>query len=91
MLCYYLNPCLSVKVPSDVFDDTSIFVKVDVGCHNKKETGTNMPISVKPDKHLNNLGYYLLEGYLFFPTVSKNVCSITLFNEHEHFKDRLTI
>ena len=30
MLCYYLNPCLSVKVPSDVFDDTAIFVKVAV-------------------------------------------------------------
>ena len=39
----------------------------------KKETGTNMPISLKVDKHLNNFGCYLLEGYLLFPTVPRNV------------------
>ncbi len=31
---------------------------------NKKETWTNMPISLKLDKHLNNLGYYLLSTCL---------------------------
>ncbi len=57
-----------------------------------KETGTNMPVSLKLDKHLNNFGYYLLESYLFFPTVPRNVGSITFtsVNEHEHFNKRLT-
>ena len=50
-----------------------------------------MPVSFKLDKHLNNLGYYLLEGYLLFPTVPRNVGSVMSVNEHEHFKDRLTI
>ena len=27
------------------------------GCPNKKETGTNMLISLKLDRHLNNFGY----------------------------------
>ena len=61
------------------------------GYLNKKETGTNMPISPKLDKHLNNYGYYLLEGYLLFPTVPRNVCSVMSVNENEHFKNRLTI
>ena len=61
------------------------------GCLNKKETGTNMPVSLKLDKHLNILGHYLLEGYLLFPTVPRNVSSVMSVNEHEHFKDRLTI
>ena len=61
------------------------------GCPNKKETGTNMPVSLELDKHLNNFGYYLLEGYLFFPTVPKNVGSVMSVNENEHFKNRLTI
>ena len=64
---------------------------VYTGCPNKKETGTNMPISRKLDRHLNNFGYYLLEGYLLFPTVPRNVGSVMSVNEHEHFKDRLTI
>ncbi len=55
---------------------------------NKKETGTNMPISPKLHKHLNNLGYYLLEGYLPF---QRYVGSITSVNEREHFNKRLTI
>ena len=59
-------------------------------CLNKKETGTNMPISLKLDNHLNNLGYYLLEGYLLFPTIPRNVGSITSVNGHEHFNKRLT-
>ena len=59
-------------------------------CLNKKETRTNMPISLKLDKHLNNFGYYLLEGYLLFPTVPRNAGSVTSVNKHEHFKDRLT-
>ncbi len=50
-----------------------------------------MSISLKLNRHLNNLGYYLSEGYLLFPTVPRNVGSITSVNEHEHFKDRLTI
>ena len=41
---------------------------------NKKETGTNMPGSLKLD--LNNFGYYLLEGYLFFVTEPRNVGSV---------------
>ena len=57
-------------------------------CLNKKETGTNMPISLKFDKHLNNFGYYRLEGYLLF---SRNVGSITPVNENEPFNKRLTI
>ncbi len=61
------------------------------GCPNKKETGTNMPVSNKFDKHLNHFGYYLLEGYLLFPTVPRNVGSVMSVNEHEHFKDTLTI
>ncbi len=32
-----------------------------------------MPISLKLDKHLNKFGYYLLEGYLLFPTVPKYI------------------
>ncbi len=55
---------------------------VYTGCLNKKETGTN---------HLNRFGYYLLEGYLLFTTVPRNVVSVMSVNEHEHFKDRLTI
>ncbi len=60
-------------------------------CLNKKETGTNMPISLKLDKYFNNFGYYLLGGYLLFPTVPRNVGSITSVNENEHFNKRLTI
>ncbi len=57
----------------------------NTGCPNKKETGTNMPISLKCDRHLNNFGYYLVGGYLLFPTVPRNVHvgSITSVNEHE--------
>ncbi len=62
-----------------------------IGCPNKKETGTNMSISLKFDKHLNILGHYLLEGYLLCPTVPRNVGSVMSVNEQEHFKDRLTI
>ena len=61
------------------------------GCLNKKEIGTNMPISLKLDKHLNNLGYYMLKGYLLFSMVPRNVASIISVNEHEHFNKRLTI
>ncbi len=50
-----------------------------------------MSVSLKLDKHLNNLGYYLLEGYLLFPALPRNVGSITSVNEHEHFNKRLTI
>ncbi len=50
-----------------------------------------MPISLKLDKHLNNFGYYLLDGYLPFPTVLRNVCSVMSVNENELFKNRLTI
>ncbi len=50
-----------------------------------------MPITLKLDKHLNILGHYLLEGYLLFPTVPRNVGSVMSVNEHEHFKDKLTI
>ncbi len=50
-----------------------------------------MPISLKLDKHLNIFGYYLLEGYLLFPTLPRNVGSVMSVNEHEHFKNRLTI
>ncbi len=57
----------------------------------KKETGTNMPISLKLDRHLNNFGWYLLEGYLLFPMVPRNVGSITSVNKHEHFNKRLSI
>ena len=60
------------------------------GCPNKKESGTNMPVSLKLDKHLNSCGYYLLEGYLLFTTVPRNVDSITSVNEQEHFNKRLT-
>ncbi len=56
------------------------------GCRNKKETGTNMLVSLKLDKHLNIFVHYLLEGYLLFPTVPRNVGSVM-----SHFKDRLTI
>ncbi len=59
-------------------------------CPNKKESGTNMPVSLKLDKHLNIFAYYLLEGYLLFPTVPRNAGSVMSVNEHEHFKDRLT-
>ncbi len=58
-------------------------------CLNKKETGTNMPISLKLDKDLNNLVYYLLEG--LFPTVPRNVGYITSVNKYQHFNKRLTI
>ena len=61
---------------------------VYTGCPNKKETGTNMPISLKLDRHLKNFGYYLLASYLLFPTVPRIVGSITSANEHEHFNKR---
>ncbi len=35
-----------------------------------------MPIFLKLDKHLNNFGYYLLEGYHLFLTVLRNVGSV---------------
>ena len=64
-------------------------------CLNKKETGTNIPVSLKLDKHLNNFGCYLLRGYLLFSTVPRNVGSISVndmsVNEHKHFKESLTI
>ena len=47
-----------------------------------------MPISLQLDKHLNNFGHYLLEGYLLFPTVPRNVGSITSVNENEHFNKK---
>ena len=52
------------------------------GCLNKKETGTNMPVSLKLDKHLNNFEH---------PMVPKNIGSVMSVNEHQHSKDRLTI
>ncbi len=61
------------------------------GCPNKKETGTNVPISRKLDKHLTDFWYYLLEHYLLFPKVPRKVGSITSVNEHEHFNKRLII
>ncbi len=61
------------------------------GCPNKNKTRWNMPVSLKFDKYLNHFGYYLLEGYLLFPTVPRNVGSVMSVNEHEHFKDTLTI
>ncbi len=45
-----------------------------------------MPVSLKLDKRLNIFGH-LFEGYLLFPTVPRNVGSVTSVNEHEHFKD----
>ena len=57
-------------------------------CLNKQETGTNMQVSLKLDKYLNTFSYYLLEGNLIFPTVTRNVGSITSVNEHEHFLKR---
>ncbi len=61
------------------------------GCPNKKETGTNMPISLKLDRHLNNFGYYLLDSYPLFPTVPRNAGSFTsVINEHKHFNKKLT-
>ncbi len=60
-------------------------------CLNKKETGTNMPIPLKLDKHLNNFGYYLSKGYLLFSMVPRNLGSITSVNENEHFHKRLKI
>ncbi len=59
-------------------------------CLNKKETGTNMPISLKLNKHLNNIGHCLLEDYFFFPTVPRNAGLITSV-EHEYINNRLTI
>ncbi len=50
-----------------------------------------MPNTLKLNKHLNIFGHYLLEGYLLFPTVPRNVGSVTSVNEHEHVRDRLTI
>ncbi len=50
-----------------------------------------MPVSLKLDKHLNIFGHYLLEGYLLFSMVPRNVGSVMSVNEHENFKDRLTI
>ncbi len=50
-----------------------------------------MPVSLKLDKHLNNFGYYLLEGYLLFPTVPRNVGSVMSVNKNKLFKNRLTI
>ena len=49
-----------------------------------------MSISLKLDKHLNNFGY-LLESYLLFPMVPRNVGSIMSVTEHEHFTEMLTI
>ncbi len=66
-------------------------VSAYTGCPNKKETGTNMSVSLKLDKHLNNFGHHLLEGYLLFPTVPRNAGSVMSVNEHEDFKNRLTI
>ena len=31
----------------------------------KKETGTNMDVFLKLDKHFNMFGYFLLKGYSF--------------------------
>ncbi len=50
-----------------------------------------MPVSLKLNKHLNNFGYYLSEGYLLFPTVPRNLGSVMSVNENEHFKNRLTL
>ena len=40
-----------------------LFIKkyIYTGCPNKKETGTNMPIILKLDKHFNIIGHYLLD------------------------------
>ncbi len=50
-----------------------------------------MPVSLKIDKYLNNLGYYLLEDYLLFPTVPRKLGSVMSVNENEYFKNRLTL
>ncbi len=42
-----------------------------------------MPVALKLEKHLNIFGHYLLEGYLFFPMVPRNVGSIMSVNEHD--------
>ncbi len=47
-------------------------------------------IFLKLDKHFSKFGYYLLEGYLFFPKLPRNVGSVKSVNESEHFKNRLT-
>ncbi len=82
-MCFTISTYLSIYL--------SIYLSTYTGCLNKKESGTNMPVSLKLDKHLNNFAYYLLEGYLLFPTVPRNVGSVMIVNEHEHFKDRMTI
>ena len=38
----------------------------------KEKPGQTCP-SLKLDRYLNNFGYYLLKGYLLFPTVPRNV------------------
>ena len=68
-----------------------IVVSCYTGCLNKNETGTNVPVSLKFDKHLNKFGYYLLQGYLLFPTVTRTEGSVMPVNEKEHFKNMLTI
>ncbi len=38
-------------------------------CHNKKETETNLPVSIKLDKHLNNFGYYQVGNLTLYQNV----------------------
>ncbi len=82
---------VSLLIIIDFGEKLQEVLEVCTGCPNKKETGTNMPVSLKLDKHLNIFGHRLLESYLLFPTVPRNVGSVMSVNEHEHFKDRLTI
>ena len=58
----------------------------------KKDTGTNMSVLLNLTSIWINLGrYYLLEGYLLFPTVPRNVGFVMSVNENDHLKNRLTI
>ena len=57
----------------------------------KRNAGQTWPVSLKLDKHLNHFGYFLLEGYLLFLTVPRNVGSVMSVNENEHLKNSLTI
>ena len=59
---------ISKVIWSSIFNTVCLIIK--------KETGTDMPISLKFNTHLDNFGYFLLEGYFLFPTVPRNVGSI---------------
>ena len=69
----YLKPFVSKYV---LFANTSLHY--NTGCLNKKETGTNMPVSLKLDKHLNNFGYYLFRGQLSNCTKKCRFCHVKM-------------